>query len=421
MANKTTSSEVRRAGFSFFSGITRNVVILGLVSMFTDVSSQMIFPLVPLYLTTVLGAGATAVGVVEGAAESTASLLKVVSGFWSDKIKRRKPFVLIGYAMSAVTKPLFALANVWGLVLLFRAAERLGKGVRDAPRDAILAESVDPSVRGKNYGLHRAFDGLGSVFGAVLAVILLPVFQQLRHSDALGFKSVFLVSTIPAVIAVLFILFVKEKRAAAPAQPKKQGSSLRVSLGALPMNLRMLIVATGAFALGNFGYAFMLLKAKSVGLSNETAIWLYVLFYAVYVLWAVPAGMLSDKIGRKPLLVGSYILFVVTALGLMFSTNLAGLIPFFVVYGISFATFDGVQRAYVVDFAPAELKGTALGTFHTAIGIVALPGGFIAGLLWDKVSPQATFLYGIALALVALVILVSVRKTAREAPITKIQ
>jgi MFS family permease len=386
---------------SFFAGVTRNVLVLGLVSMFTDVSSQMIFPLLPLYLVSVLGAGATVVGVVEGAAEAIASLLKVVSGFWSDRINKRKPFILLGYSLSAVTKPLFALADAWGLVLLFRGAERIGKGLRDAPRDAVVAESIEPGVRGKNYGLHRAFDGLGSVCGAVLAFLLLPT---------LGFKNIFLYSTIPAIIAVLFILFVREKKTAERDQENKQQVSMKVSLKAMPANLRLLIAATAIFALGNFGYAFLLLRAKSVTLTDQIPILLYALFYAVYVLWAMPAGMLSDRIGRKALLAGSYILFAVTAAGLIFSSTLASLIPLFILYGIAFATFDGVQRAYVVDFAPPELKGSALGIFHTAIGVVALPGGWIAGMLWDKIGPQATFIYGIVLALIAFGILLSVKK-----------
>ena len=404
MEKPHNSGKMERYRINFFTGITRNVLLLGIVCMFTDVSSQMIFPLVPLYLISMLGAGATAVGVVEGAAEAIASLLKVVSGFWSDKISRRKPFVLMGYSMSAITKPLFALANSWGLVLLIRAVERIGKGVRDAPRDAILAESVDPSVIGKTYGLNRAFDGLGSVCGGVLAFLLLPL---------LGFKNVFLYSAIPAVLAIFFILFVREKRAAPKEQSDKHDLSMRVSFRALPNNLRLLIVATSIFALGNFGYAFLLLRAKSVGLTDQTAILLYVMFYAVYVLWAIPAGMLSDKIGRKPLLAGSYLLFAFTALGLVFSSSFVALVPFFILYGIAFATFDGIQRAYVIDYSPVDLKGTALGTFHTAIGVVALPGGLIAGLLWDKISPQATFTYGIALSLAALVILLSVKKTPK--------
>ncbi|MBE9541456.1 MAG: MFS transporter, partial [Proteobacteria bacterium] len=188
--------------FKIFEGITRNVFILGLVSLFTDLSSQMVFPLIPLFMVTVLGSGVYAVGIVEGAAETTASFLKVVSGYWSDKIGRRKPFVLFGYSISAITKPLFAFANIWSFVLYIRVIERIGKGIRSAPRDAIVAESSDESVRGRAYGFHRAMDGVGSVLGAALAFLLLPVF---------GYRNIFMFAFLPGMVAVFIILFIKEK------------------------------------------------------------------------------------------------------------------------------------------------------------------------------------------------------------------
>ena len=196
---------------SFLKGLTRNLIIVGFVSLFTDLSSQMVFPLIPLYLTTVLGAGAWIVGLVEGAAETTASLLKVFSGYWSDKIKRRKPFVLAGYGLSSITKPLFAFTYTWPLVLIVRVFERIGKGIRSAPREAIIAESTAASVRGKAYGFHRAMDGIGSISGAVLALILLPI---------LGFRDIFLVAFIPGILAVFIVLLIKEKNR--PKEIKKR-------------------------------------------------------------------------------------------------------------------------------------------------------------------------------------------------------
>jgi len=389
---------------SFLRGFTRNIIIVGFVSLFTDLSSQMIFPLIPLYLIS-LGAGAWVVGLVEGAAETTASLLKVFSGYWSDKIKRRKPFVFVGYSLSSITKPLFALTTSWPFILLVRVVERIGKGIRDAPRDAIVAESADASVRGKAYGFQRAMDGLGSVSGAALAFILLPL---------MGFKSIFLFAFLPGVIAVLCVLLIKEEHR--PLTIKKQKTeSFQVSLKRLPWNLKLFVIISTIFALGNFGYAFLLLKAKNIGFTDENAILLYVLFYVVYSLFTIPAGILSDKKGRKPVLMAGYVLFSATAIGLILTSQIYAIIILFVTYGIFFAMIDGVQRAFVVDLAPPNLKGTALGTFHTATGIIALPGGIILGLLWDKISPQATFIFALLLSICSLVLFIFVKNTKQSA------
>jgi MFS family permease len=384
----------------FFRGLSRNIIIVGLVSLFTDLSSQMVFPVVPLFLLS-LGASAWVVGLVEGAAETTASLLKVFSGYWSDKVKRRKPFVLGGYSLSSLTKPLFAFAQTWPFVLFFRVLERVGKGIRDAPRDAIIAESVDVSIRGKAYGFQRAMDGVGSFSGAIIAVILLPLF---------GYRELFLIAFFPGLLAIVCILFLKEKRDMIVPQ-KRPATPFRVSIKKLPRNLQIFIFVSSLFALANFGYAFMILKAKNIGYSDTTALILYVLFYVVYTIFTTPAGILSDKIGRKPVLVLGYLFFAATSVCLLFTFALPLLVFVFILYGIFFGLIDGVQRAFVVDLAPADLKGTALGTFHTVTGLIALPAGLIAGALWDSISPEATFLFALGLSICALLLFVFVKNT----------
>jgi len=392
---------------SFFTGLGRNIIIVGFVSLFTDLSSQMVFPVVPLFLLS-LGASAWVIGLVEGAAETTASLLKVFSGYWSDKIKRRKPFVFAGYTLSSITKPLFAIAQTWPFVLLFRVVERVGKGVRDAPRDAIVAESVDVSIRGKAYGFQRAMDGFGSFSGAILAVVFLTYFAS--SNQLASYRNLFLLAFFPGIIGVVFILFIKEKQQPGLTQ-KHHTTPFRVSMKALPRNLQIFILVSTIFSLGNFGYAFLILKAKNMNFSDIDALLLYVLFYVVYTICTIPAGMLSDKIGRKPVLVTGYVLFAATAVCLLFTSQLIMLVVVFILYGVFFGIIDGVQRAFVVDLAPPDLKGTALGTFHTATGLIALPAGFIAGILWVTYSPQATFLFALALALVSLLMFAFVKNT----------
>lgn len=384
----------------FFRGIGTNILILGIVSLCTDLSSQMVFPLIPLYLTSVLAAGAFVVGLVEGAAETTASFLKVLSGYISDRIRRRKPFVLLGYGLSSLVKPLFAFAYVWPTVLALRVIERVGKGLRTAPRDAIVAESSDAIVRGRAFGFNRAMDGIGSMGGAVLAFLLLPVY---------GFRNVFLIAFIPGIIAVLVIFLIREDPPA--EQPAAPQSSLKISLSLLPQNLRLFIVASALFAFGHYGYAFLLLKVLSTGASDSTALLFYVLFYAVYTFFTIPAGIVSDRVGRKPVIMAGYVMFGLLSAGLMVVTGSAILPVFFALYGIFFAFIDGAQRAFIVDMAPPNLKATALGTFHTAIGLVALPGGYIAGMLWDIYSPAYTFLFGAILAVLALGLMVVVKNT----------
>jgi len=381
-------------------GVGANVVILGLVSLFTDLSSQMVFPLIPLFLTTALGSSATIVGLIEGSAETLASLLKVFSGYWSDRIEKRKPFVLFGYGLSSLAKPLFAFAYAWQSVFAIRILERVGKGIRNAPRDAIIAESCTDDVRGKAYGIHRAMDGTGSVFGAVLGVILLI---------SLGYRDTFLLAGIPSLIAVFLIVFVKEKRKATRNAVPTAAKSMRVSFRALTPQLKYFIAVATVFTLGNFGYAFLMIRALDIGLNDRTAMLLYILLYITYTIFTIPAGALSDKIGRKPVIVIGYALFGITSLSLAFVSDLSQIVWPFALYGVFYAMIDGVQRAFVVDLSPPDLKATSLGAFHTATGLAALPAGVISGLLWDTISPEVTFIYGFVLSFVAAALLLRSR------------
>ena len=378
---------------SFFKGFTRNIIIVGIISLFTDLSSEMVFPLIPLYLV-FLGGGGFVVALVEGAAETTSSLLKVFSGYWSDKIKKRKPFIFAGYSLSTITKPLFAIANSWPFVLFVRIFERIGKGIRTAPRDAIIAESCDSCVRGKGYGFHKTMDSIGAILGASMAFILFPIF---------GFKTIFLYAFIPGIIAVICILFIKEKQIINNKEKKPQ--SIKISFKQLPRNLKLFIFVASVFTIGNFGYAFLMLRTK-MGFTNDTAILFYLIFLIVSTILSIPAGILSDKFGRKPVILTGYFLFVIVCVFLLLYSTFYILLFCFVLYGVFSAMIEGVQRAYVVDLAPTDLKATALGTFHTAIGLVALPGSLIGGLIWDKISPEATFFYGLVFALISIFIFI---------------
>jgi MFS family permease len=296
-----------------------------------------------------------------------------------------------------LAKPLFALTTIWPFILAVRVLDRVGKGLRDAPRDALVAESSDPQTLGKSYGYQRSMDGLGSIMGALLAFMLLPL---------LGYTNIFLLAIFPGILAVATILFVKEKMTHSDA-PKKE--PLKINFKVLSPNLKLFVIVTAIFSLGHFGYAFLLLKSLSMGFTDHTTIFLYAFFFFIYTLVTIPAGIISDKIGRKPILLLGYFLFAVTCVGFIFVNSLATLLIFFAVYGIFFALIDGTQRAFIVDLAPKDLKATALGTLQTAIGIVALPGGFLAGLLWEEFGSTSTFIYGAVLSLLALALFMFIK------------
>jgi len=391
----------------FFKGVGRNILIMGLVSLLTDLGSQIVFPLIPLYLIS-LWAGASVVGLVEWAAETTAAFLRVISGYISDKIKRRKPLLALGYGVSVFSKPFFALANTWPMVLVIRVLERMGKWLREAPRDALLAESTPHEYLGKAFGIQRAMDSIGGLLGALIAFYLFPIF---------GFKNMFLFAAIPGFLAIFMIMFIQEARKEKVNTRENMNDryakpeiSFWQGIKVLPPKLLAFIGISAIFALGNFGYAFLLLKIKNVGGSNGDALLYFVLFTAIDALVSIPAGVLSDKWGRKTILLISYLLFTGVATLLMLTSTMSWTIIAFVVFGIVYSILDGAQRAFVSELAPKEYRATALGMFYTAIGIVALPGGFLLGTIRDATSPARMFGFSTFIGFIAIVGVAFLRK-----------
>jgi len=377
-----------------FLGINVNIVLLGLVSFLTDTSSEMIMPILPFFIAALGGTG-LAIGLIGGLEESVASILKVFSGYWSDRYGRRKVFVSSGYLTSSISKIFLAFSTAWQHVLILGPLERIGKGLRTAPRDAIIADYAEEEVRGKAFGFHRALDTSGAILGSALALIL---FWFLK----LEFKAIILLGALIAFLALTPLYVVRERRV------KAKRITLKISLTELPSSLRLFIIIATLFALGNFTYMFFLLKAKQFfagEIAVAMSILLYIWFNVIYASFSTPSGILSDKIGRRSVLSLGYLLFALTCLGFVFAYSLTSLIIIFAIYGLAYSMIEGNQRAFVSDLAPKELRGTSLGTFHTAIGLAALPSGIIAGALWQYVDPAATFLYCSALGFLAATLL----------------
>ena len=382
---------------SLFRGITRNVFVAGLVSLLTDISSEMIYPVLPLFLANVLGVGAVTIGLIEGIAESTASLLKVFSGWLSDRSGQRKPLMVAGYGLSDLIKPFLALTGAWWQVLGIRFVDRVGKGVRGAPRDALIADSTPAEQRGKAFGFHRALDTVGAAVGPLSAFAVLEFFNS-------NYRLVFALSAIPGVIAVIILVgFLKEKAAKNPAAtPPKLG------FGSLGAGFLLFALISTLFTFGNSSDAFLILRAQNLGLAAVLVPLAYFTFNIVYSLLAMPLGSLSDRVGRKVVIIAGYLIFAIVYCGFAFASASWAVWGLFAVYGIYYALTDGVQRAYITDIVPSNLRGSAIGTYNALVGIAALPASIIGGFLWQAIAPEATFIYGAVFAVIAAVLLLIV-------------
>jgi len=375
--------------------IAGTVVTLGIVSLLTDVSSEGIYPLVPLFLTSVLGAQVAAVGLIEGIAESTASILRIFSGYLSDKFGDRKWITVIGYSLSSISKPLFAVSHSWHQVLGFRFADRVGKGIRSAPRDALIADVTPAECRGISFGFHRAMDTVGAVTGPLLAFWLLK-------SLHLHFRTIFWLSAIPAVLAVLILIaFVRE-----PKAERARAAPPKISFSGFSRPFKMFLVVVTLFSLGNSSDVFLILRAKNLGISTENILLIYVLFNSVSALLCTHCGHVSDRIGRRNVLFAGFVIFAGVYAGFALVKNPGAVWGLFAVYGAYAAMTAGVQKAFATDLVCADMRGTGLGAYQTLTGIALLPASLIAGFLWDAVGPSAPFYYGAGMALVSAFLLI---------------
>jgi len=406
MMNQTTEpSPAAREG-----RIPRNVVLLGWVSLLTDISSEMLYPLVPVFLTTVLHAPMAALGLIEGLAEGTANILKIFSGWWSDRLGRRKPFVIGGYGLSAFSKPMLALARGWPFVLAMRVADRTGKGLRSSSRDALIADYTTEGQRGRAFGLHRAMDSLGAVAGPLVALYFM---SRLGDSPE-AYRTIFRWAFIPAILGVLLIFVVKER----PFQARYK----RPTFGWHVFNrdFRIFVLVNMVFAIGNSSDAFLILRAKELFSSTSnamvTVILAYVLYNLTYSLGSYPAGALADRIGSRRVFTFGLFLFACVYAGFALNHDPRIVWALFAVYGFYTAFTDGVGKAYASKLVQEEYRATGMGVYHMSTGMANLCASVAAGLLWQRFGFRATFLYGGIMAVLAVALFVTLVRPKRTHP-----
>lgn len=381
----------------------RVVVSLGVVSLLTDLSSEMIYPLLPVFLTTVLGAGPAALGVIEGIAESTAAILKLVSGAWSDRLRRRKPLIVIGYGLASVARPLIGLATVWPAVLALRFSDRVGKGIRTSPRDALIADATPADARGAAYGLHRAMDHLGAVLGPLAAAALLAV-------PGITLRHVFLLAAVPGAAVVLVLLLAVRETA---RDRRRETSGPARGLGQAGQRLQPFLIAVAVFTLGNSTDAFLLLRLGDVGFSAAWIATLWAALHVVKLAASAVGGRLSDRFGRRgPMLAGWSVYAAVYALFAVVERPVWFVIGF-LVYGLYFGLTEPVEKAWVSDLVPETVRGSAFGLYHATVGLTAFPASVLFGVLWRLFGAPTAFATGAILAFLAALLLLRVPTSKR--------
>jgi len=390
----TTTSNLASSGISGlwrrYRGLPRNVIAIGLVSLLNDASSEIIYPLLPVFLATSLGASAIAIGLIEGFAESMSSLLKLFAGYLSDRLGKRKLLVVAGYSLASFVRPLLAFAQTWPQVLGIRIADRVGKGIRTAPRDAMIADTVQVEQRGIAFGFHRAMDHCGAMIGPLLGYVLVILLAANHESlTRAEFSRIFLVASIPALMAVIVAIFFMRE---SPVQRRQKSEIPKLSLRGFDSNFKRFLLVLALFTLSNSSDSFLILRAVDAGVSAAVIPLLWAAHHGTKVLSSLFGGDLSDRLGRKRLIVSGWVLYAAVYAGFAFATQSISLWILFLIYGIYFGLVEGAEKALVADLVRPEQRGTAYGLYNLAFGVTVFPASLLMGMIWYWQGPATAFL-----------------------------
>ena len=399
-------AKTKRSVWQRYRALPRNVLALSTVAFLNDVSSEIIYPVLPAFLALALGASPFAIGLIEGFAESVASIVKLFSGYLSDRFGTRKLPVFLGYSLAAITRPFLAFATSWPQVLVVRMTDRVGKGIRGAPRDALIADSVPTSERGFAFGFNRAADHLGAVFGPVAGFLLLYFFAaDTQNPTILEYQQVFLFASVPVVLGLIVIaFFVRDGE-----KPNASITPPNLSLRGFDGNFKRFLVVIAIFTLSNSTDAFLLLRAGQAGISPVILPLLWVTLHVSKVVSSLIGGDLSDKIGRKKLIVAGWLIYALVYLGFAFASEPLHVWMLFIIYGTYFGLTEGVEKAFVADLVPADKRGTAFGLYNMAFGITVFPASILFGLAWNQFGAATAFIASGCVSLVAIVLLTSIK------------